>query len=192
MGSCRSRQAGGSAITTYKSGKDTFMSNAMSPSLHDIMTITSILNRYCQALNQADWDRFASVFAPDATWMTGGTGLPEQFIRSFQGRDEIVSSISKNVSKLEMVVQMNHAPVISVSGDNARAVSTFHEILRADAENGATLIGTFRDELVRSGDSWLILNRYLDFSFIDLVVPRGLVISESRKPLPDCSLSTTH
>jgi len=97
----------------------------------------------------ADYRR---VYAPDATWRMGEA---EQ-----AGADEIVAAAARRradgasgpgTGTRHLVIPLR----VTVSGDTARAVSSFLFL----AGTTITVAGTYRDDLVRTDRGWLISRR---------------------------------
>ncbi len=80
--------------------------------LLDLEAIKSLKHRYMRAVDQKDWDLFATTLTPDATARYGKR-------LDFTGRDEIVAFMKASVGPEILTVHHVHQPEIDVRGDTA-------------------------------------------------------------------------
>lgn len=124
-------------------------------SWHDHLEIRSLLDRYAWGIDRKDWALFAGCFTDDVVADYGRNGR-------YSGRDEFVRAID----------EMHRPPVgatlhritnhdITVDGDTAHAVTAFDAVLQVEHKGFQLLhvIGTYTDDLRRTGDGWRISRR---------------------------------
>lgn len=123
----------------------------------DYEKIVRLLTTYARAVDTRDWDRYKTVFAPDAVIDYTESGG----IRA--GRDEATAWVSKALEPFSMSQHMVVNHDIVVSGDTATSHSDFYNpIGRPDGKGGMSLLfvgGTYKDKLRRTGDGWVITER---------------------------------
>jgi ketosteroid isomerase-like protein len=148
----------------------------------DHLAIRSLLDRYTDAVNRRDWDAVERVFAEDGVWDCGGPDMQGMSFR-FDGAKGCAKGIAGLVSPMELCVQSNHAPAISVSGDRATATSTINELVVAPgATSRTTLWGMYFDQIVRGADGeWRFKERKFRFAWVDTNGNAGQVFAQPPK-----------
>ena len=116
--------------------------------LIDRAEITDLLTRYARAVDRQDWDRFRSVFTPDARidyTQVGGiagsldeaVGFLEQVMPMFEAKQHLISNID-----------------IAIDGDEAKVTAmVFNPLKLPDSPMWATG-GWYHHELVRTPEGW--------------------------------------
>jgi ketosteroid isomerase-like protein len=122
----------------------------------DYIAIVDLAYRYARALDNQDWDTVAACFTEDAV------AEFTTFSQPLRGRDEIVRSMRDGRQRYDATQHVTATPQISVDGDVAKA--SFYVIAQhVVKQNGATetcLLGVdYDDELLRTGDGWLLRHR---------------------------------
>lgn len=120
----------------------------MGDDVPEILAIQKVLADYCLYLDDNDFESWATLFVPDAQ--------VHAFGQIWDGRDEIVSRVSRAVHGLHMA----GLPSIAVDGDRATSRQNF-QFLAADGH--VLRIGMYHDELVRVDGSWRIATRRIVF-----------------------------
>jgi ketosteroid isomerase-like protein len=144
------------------------------PSLTDRFAIRELIDRYSYAVNERDWAAFESCFAEDAVW---DVGKPFNF--RMQGRSSILDVARTKISEEDFVIQTPHATVIWLDGDRARAHSTMREVVSsAGGAKGIQMMGTYADELSKSGGEWRFTSRVFRVTTINFTAPAGRCYKE--------------
>jgi 3-phenylpropionate/cinnamic acid dioxygenase small subunit len=109
--------------------------------------IRRTLARYCHLFDNKRWDDLATVFAAEAS-VTSRRG-------TFKGRAAVIQDLKSAMSDDYHGTLFASNVVITINGLVATAVSDFLEV-----EGGRILaVGTYVDDLVKSGDSWLLVRK---------------------------------
>jgi len=138
----------------------------MDPTLREILDrqeIVSLLTRYGTALDDRDWERLRSCFAPDAV-ADYGTGSP------FEGYPAIEALCRGMLEPLDASHHMIGNHEIELAGDAATSrcyVRAQH--LRKGCPGGILLEvgGYYRDQLRRAAEGWQIQHRQLVVTWRD-------------------------
>jgi uncharacterized protein (TIGR02246 family) len=119
--------------------------------LADHVAVRHVVDRYTDALNWRDWDILEGLFTEDAVWVvTTSTGEVQE---RREGRHGVATGIRGLVEdSAGDVVQMNHATVVHVTGDRARARSTMESTYWTPDGTRTLLFAMYDDELVREQD----------------------------------------
>lgn len=140
----------------------------MDPALRELLDrqqIASLQTRYATALDDRDWERLRSCFAPDAI-ADYGPGIPP-----FEGYDAIEKLCRSTLEPLDASHHFiaNHE-IELLSGDEARArcyVRAQHVRNGCDGGNLFEIGGYYRDELKRGERGWRIHRRQLVMTWRD-------------------------
>jgi uncharacterized protein (TIGR02246 family) len=125
--------------------------------LEDREAIHRLFMAYAAALDARDMEAYAALFARDGEWW-GGTGYART-------PDGIRSMLEERLGPNPPAPGPTHRHVISneqieLDGDSATAVSTWSLVTRAEGDVPAfTLLGTYRDTLVREDGQWRFASR---------------------------------
>lgn len=145
----------------------------------DEAAILSLANKYTDAVNNRDWDRYRSCWTEDAVWDLGAPVNQKK-----NGLDAIMEEVQRAVGAMDLFVQMNHAvTVLEVNGDIAKARATLNEIGRVKEENrellngaeGLFILAVYTDELRREADGWRYTKRTYAVPYFDPSKPAGQV-----------------
>ncbi|MFT4564486.1 MAG: hypothetical protein ACI9BW_004253 [Gammaproteobacteria bacterium] len=125
--------------------------------LYDVECIKQLKHRYCAYCDeQYDPDGIASLFTPDGVWEGGSFGRAEgrEGIRSF------FAEVSKQVSFANHYVSN---PIIEIAGDTATGRwDLWQPMVMAPEPAALWLIAKYREQYVRTGDSWMFKLLELD------------------------------
>ena len=145
----------------------------------DELAIVALANKYTDAVNNRDWQRYRSCWTEDAVW---DLGAPVNQRR--EGLDAIMTEVRHAVGAMYLFVQMNHAvTVLSVHGDAATARATLNEIGHIKPENrdllggaaGMFVLAIYSDELRRTAGGWKYSKRTYAVPYFDPTAPAGQI-----------------
>ena len=124
---------------------------------HDVLEIREIIDRYAVGIDLRDWELVRSCFAPGCHADYGRAGswtAREPFVASL---DEMHRDVGPTMHRIT-----NHQ--IHVDGGTATATSYFDALLQVEHREHDLLqvVGTYRDELVRTDNGWKIASRRSD------------------------------
>ncbi|WP_338864499.1 nuclear transport factor 2 family protein [Myxococcus stipitatus] len=122
------------------------------------LAVRSLIERFSDAANHADWKATEEMFTEDAVWEVQA---PPPMGWTFEGREAIRQGMTGNVGRVELRVQTVSPTVIHVQGPNrATARSTLDEVLRfKDTGKDVRIVGTYADQLVKQGGQWKFARR---------------------------------
>ena len=152
----------------------------MPTTIEDEAAIVALANRYTDAVNNRDWDRYRACWTDDAVW---DLGAPVN--QTKEGIAAIMTEVQRAVGAMDLFVQMNHAvTLLSVDGDTARARATLNEIghVKPDSRellNGAEglfILAIYTDELRRTLDGWRYARRTYQVPYFDPSAPTGQIL----------------
>ena len=125
--------------------------------LFDIEQIKQLKHRYCAFCDeQYNPDGIAGLFTEDGIWDGGAFGRAE-------GRDEIHKFFTEVTAQVEFANHYVSNPIIEVSGDTATGRwDLWQPMVVAPDPAALWLIAKYREQYVRSGDSWLFKVLELD------------------------------
>lgn len=126
--------------------------------LADHVAVRHVVDRYVDAINASDWAAVEGLFTDDAVWLVTSDDTVDH---RYDGRHGIAAGIRTMVEELAAEIeQMNHATVITVTGDTATARSTNETFYYLPGGIRTRLFGTYHDELVRQQDGeWRFTRR---------------------------------
>jgi len=139
--------------------------------IEDRLAIRDLIDRWSDAVNEHDWEQFASCFTEDGVWDVGAP-----FHLRFEGNKSIVEDVSALIKAQYIVVQMPHCPVIKVNGDTATSRVTMHEFMRGPDNSGMQMWGTYYDDLVRTDVGWRFKLRVYRTAYYDDKPPEGEIL----------------
>jgi SnoaL-like domain len=123
----------------------------------DFEKIVKVLTTYARAVDTRDWDRYETVFAPEAVIDYTSSGG----IRGSRAEARAWVSEALGIFSMSQHMVMNHD--ITVDGDTATSHSDFYNPMGRPDGNGGLLLmfvgGAYIDKLRRTGDGWLITER---------------------------------
>lgn len=129
---------------------------------HDI---AKVLVAYAASIDGRDWDRFRTCFTPDVEAVYDGvdTWRDVEAITAF-----MVDAHAGLGATLHRLSNMD----IAVEGDRATAHTYVDAvILTPDGQGGVQTLGTYDDELVRTGEGWRIARRHFVGIRFDVIGP---------------------
>ena len=121
--------------------------------------IRDLMSAYCFHVDEGEFDKFAGLFASDATFEPGPQG-------KYQGRDAIRKFIESVVPRAgegpaRKHCTMNH--LITVNGSEAQAHSYIVVVREADGAIIPSLAGRYEDLLIKEGGEWRFKVRKIHF-----------------------------
>lgn len=118
------------------------------------IAVAEVLLRYGSSLDERDWTRLATCFAPDATAVLGVPPVLE-------GRGAIVEACSVALTAYDKTHHMITMPEVEIDGDAATLRANL--IATHVSEHGNfTVGGVYREGLVRTDEGWWILRHELE------------------------------
>lgn len=125
--------------------------------LADRLDISDVLARYCDALDQRQWDLLHTVFTADASADYGSVGTPKSI-------EAITKAIRGTIADLDATQHLIGNVQVQVQGDTATAQCyLISQHIRAGEPGGEEYVigGRYVDELVRTPEGWRITYRQL-------------------------------
>jgi ketosteroid isomerase-like protein len=132
--------------------------------LEDLEAIWRLFMEYRRRLDRRDFAAYAQLFTEEGEWLgnlgraKGPAEIEQLLIRTLDGWS------GERTAHLHLVDN----PTVDVDGDRATSESTWVYITRDFSDNPVlSLIGHYRDELVRTAEGWRFRRReaYLDFPY---------------------------
>jgi ketosteroid isomerase-like protein len=128
----------------------------------DRIEIDDLLTRYATAVDEKDWDLYATCFTPDAYIdYTQAGGIKGKFA-------EVRDWLARTMPMFPMSQHVVANRVIQVNGDEATARSIFYNPMALpDGDSQKVWIegGYYNDKLIRTPDGWRITERIEDSSY---------------------------
>lgn len=116
--------------------------------LTDRLEITDLLTAYATAVDGRDWERYRSIFTPDAvidySSAGGAVGTP----------DEMADYLEQVLAQFRATQHMIGNLEVDIDGDTARARAMFHNPMRMADGSVWFTGGWYNHELVRTPDGW--------------------------------------
>ncbi len=124
------------------------------PSPANDAALRQLVSTYSDTLNRGDAAAWTRCWAEGAIWNPAGDEI--------SGRTSIVATFERMISEIEWVMQS--APLMVFEIDEARGTGngriTVHErYKKRKSAKPATRLGTYHDQYVRHGESWLFAER---------------------------------
>ncbi|MGE3621426.1 MAG: nuclear transport factor 2 family protein [Acidimicrobiia bacterium] len=139
----------------------------------DELAIRDLVARFTDAVNRRATDEFADLFTDDGEWVV--PGMPE-----CRGGAAAGAQLAGMLEAFAFLVQLVHSGRVQVDGDQASARWYITE-WAADGEGGGSyFVGTYHDQLVRTGDGWRFTSRRFDFLWLGRPEMKG-----KAKPFPE-------
>lgn len=131
------------------------------------LAIQHLLNRYTHGINQRDEAAIRAVMTEDADWILESSETDNPQL-SFTGSQQIAEGIIGALRSAKMSVQMNHAPVIEIRGQQASACSTINEVIIHSDGSGFFMLGTYYDDIRFCPDGeWRFQSRRFRMTYVD-------------------------
>jgi ketosteroid isomerase-like protein len=148
----------------------------------DEHAIRALADRYSDAVNHRDWDKYRDTWTQDAVWNLGAPVNQEK-----QGLPAIMEEVQRAVGAMDLFVQMPHAfTLLHLIGDQATARVTPNEMgtIKRDSRallggaDGMNILAMYTDTLVRQADRrWRYARREYRVVLFDGQSPRGKVLT---------------
>jgi 3-phenylpropionate/cinnamic acid dioxygenase small subunit len=135
--------------------------------LEDKDAIWQLFMVYKKHLDARDFKAYASLFTPDAFW-GGNLG---RAIGPAEIEALLIKTLEVYPSDLERTHHLVMNPIITVSGDSAKAKSNWGFMTRSDSDEPVfKMLGRYSDDLVRTPEGWKFSRRvaYSDIPYISL------------------------
>src|SRR6185503_124447 len=127
----------------------------------DRVEIEALRGEFTDAGMMRDYDRFASVFAPDGAWR-----MPHIDVE-FVGRPEIRAGIERMQGLWDYFVQTVHPGAVHLDGDTATGRTYVHEFGRFHDGNSYLNFALYHDRYRRTGDGWKFAERRYEIRYLD-------------------------
>jgi uncharacterized protein (TIGR02246 family) len=120
----------------------------------DRLAVADVLVRYGSCLDDKDWDRLATCFVPDAVAVLAG-GPP------LAGYPAILGAVQMALANYPATQHHISNEEVVLNGEQATLRANLIATHVTDAGT-FTVIGVYREELVRTSDGWRISHHQLD------------------------------
>jgi ketosteroid isomerase-like protein len=137
----------------------------------DRVEIDALRGEVTDAVMVRDWDRFASLFTPDAT-----VRIPEAGVE-ITGQDEIRAGIERLQGFWEFFVQTTHAGAIQIDGDTAAGRAYIAEFGRLRDGTSHQNYALYHDRYRRTPDGWKFSERVYEVRYVDSTPLTGKAIT---------------
>lgn len=145
----------------------------------DRIEIEALRGEFTDAGMMNDFDRFASLFTPDAVWRIPAVNA------EFSGRHEIRAGIERLKTGLwEYLLQTTHPGSISLDGDTATGrsyVLSFGHKLDGDSHLNYSV---YHDRYRRTPEGWQFAERVDEVMYLDTTALTGSAPSHSDREVP--------
>jgi len=120
--------------------------------LEDLVAIRTLIETYCDAVNQRNIDLYSALWCDDATWVLNDNAI--------SGKDAILETWTTAMSHFDYVFFMSMPGVINIIEPvaNARIYVNEHVISQDGVER--YIDGLYEDELRKEQDGWKFLKRH--------------------------------
>lgn len=123
----------------------------------DELAIRALVDRYCDAVNRRDTERWLETWTDDPTW--------ELFGRPMQGRDAALETFEGALAMLSFVVQTAVNPVIEVDGERATGRWLVTEWSISEQLGRLMLLFIYHDDYARTEAGWRIAGRRMQLLY---------------------------
>jgi ketosteroid isomerase-like protein len=131
-------------------------------SMADRVEIEALRGEFTDAGMMRDYDRFASLFAPDAVWRIPGVDV------EFVGRDQIRAGIERLQEGLwEYLVQTTHPGIIHLEGNTASGRAYVLTLGRTRDGGSHLNYSAYHDRYRRTPDGWRFTERVDEIKYLD-------------------------
>lgn len=121
-----------------------------SSTIADHLEIQQLLTAYCRAVDTRDWDRFRTVFTPDALidYRSSPFGIAG-------GLDEVIGWLDAGLSALTMTMHYVSTVDIAFDGDTATVCAQLYNPMQIPGFDELSVCGGYyHHTLVRTGAGW--------------------------------------
>ena len=129
----------------------------MQSAIEEKDAIREVMAEYCFSLDGARYDDMAALFTEDGTWDTAfgkGTGRPEV--------EALVRRLRQSPPSRPRAIHHVTNIVIKLDGDSARCFSNWVTVQNSDQGPKIGSAGSYTDDMVKQGGSWLFRYRKID------------------------------
>jgi hypothetical protein len=119
--------------------------------LADELAIRRTLSSYCHLCDDGDFSRLVNQFTPHGALVFGDEVVT--------GRAELLTWFERNQPPEFRGKHLMTNTVVEVADDRASALSDFVFLRLVDGRPRPAIAGRYRDDLVRTGDRWLLERR---------------------------------
>jgi ketosteroid isomerase-like protein len=130
-------------------------------SLADHAEIEALRGEVTDAVMMRHYDRFASLFTPDAT-----VRIPDADVE-LTGRDEIRAGIERLQGAWEFFVQTTHPGAIQLEGDTASGRAYIQELGRLRDGRSISNYALYHDQYRRTPDGWKFSERVYEVRYFE-------------------------
>ncbi|MEO6084478.1 MAG: nuclear transport factor 2 family protein [Umezawaea sp.] len=127
----------------------------------DRIEIEALRGEFTDAVMMRDYDRLASLFAPDGAWR-----IPEAGVE-LTGRQEIRAGIERLQGAWEYFVQNTHPGAIRLAGDTASGRAYVQEFGRMRDGRSGSNHSLYHDRYQRTPDGWKFTERVYEIRYLD-------------------------
>lgn len=124
--------------------------------VEDISEVIDLTISYCWCLDARDWEKFSTLFVPEATALLGE--------HSFQSFEAIKKKCSESLTPLDASHHMVTNHQVQINGDKATSrcyMQAQHIKHSATGGPNAIIAGTYEHELIRIDETWKIAHYVL-------------------------------
>jgi ketosteroid isomerase-like protein len=133
----------------------------------DRVEIEALRGEFSDAAMTRDYDRFASLFTPDAV-----VRMPDIPVE-LATRDEIRAGIERMQGAWEFFVQTTHPGAIQVDGDTASGRAYIQELGRLRDGRSVVNYAIYHDRYRRTPDGWKFTERIYEIKYLDTTALAG-------------------
>ncbi|HTW03500.1 MAG TPA: nuclear transport factor 2 family protein [Streptosporangiaceae bacterium] len=127
----------------------------------DRVEIEALRAEFTDAAMMRDYDRAASLFAPDGALRM--PNIPAELV----GRDQIRAWGGRVPALVDFLVQNTHPGAIRLDGDTATGRAYMHELGRARDGRSELNYAIYHDRYQRTGDGWKFTERVYEVRYHD-------------------------
>ena len=128
----------------------------------DIIKIVNMANKFSDAVNRADAEMFASLWAQEGRWI-----IEPPMDQQFAGRETMLEALPKMLSLWDFFVQQSPNGLVNIQGDTAYARFYVNETGRSKAGKGHYNLGLYEDKLIREEGQWKFWERHYYYLYLD-------------------------
>jgi ketosteroid isomerase-like protein len=135
----------------------------------DRVEIEALRGEFTDAAMMRDYDRAASLFAPD-----GALRIPDANVE-LAGRKEIRAWGERVPTVVDYLVQNTHPGTIQLDGDTASGRAYICELIRLRDGSSQLNYAIYHDRYQRTGDGWKFTERVYEVRYLDSTPLAGSV-----------------
>lgn len=138
------------------------MVSAQDRAVADRVEIEALRGEFTDAAMMDDFNRLASLFAPDAVWRVPAVDA------AFNGRDEIRAGVARLKEQVwSYLLQGGHPGVIELDGDTATGRSFVLSFGQMKDGSSHLNYSVYHDRYVRTEDGWKFAERVDEVKYLD-------------------------